>query len=72
MSLFGPPDVRSLKAKGDVRGLCKALTYQSRSVNDQSAHVRWAAAEALESLGVPGLQERAQSRRLLSEFGKQA
>jgi HEAT repeat protein len=28
MPLFGPPDVRKLKEKGDIKGLTKALSYQ--------------------------------------------
>jgi HEAT repeat protein len=39
--LFGPPDVRKLEAKGDVRGLVKALGYE------KEAKVREAAAWAL-------------------------
>ena len=27
MGLFGPPDIAKLKAKGDVPGLIRALTY---------------------------------------------
>jgi hypothetical protein len=27
MGLFGPPDVEKMKAKGDVKGLIKALGY---------------------------------------------
>jgi len=45
MPLFGPPNVESLKAKGDVKGLIRALHYQKDSV------VLMAAAEALKELG---------------------
>ena len=45
MGLFGPPDVAKLKAKGDVKGLIKALGYQ------KDWHVRQAAAEALGKIG---------------------
>ena len=41
MTLFGPPNVNKLKAKGDIKGLIKALGYK----RDQT--VRQAAAEAL-------------------------
>ncbi|NLF77026.1 MAG: HEAT repeat domain-containing protein [Chloroflexi bacterium] len=41
MPLFGPPNVEKLKAKGNLQGLIKALTYQK----DQS--VRYNAAKAL-------------------------
>lgn len=41
MSLFGPPDVGKLKAKGDIKGLVKALGYQ------KDREVRCSAAEAL-------------------------
>lgn len=40
--LFGPPNVERLKAKGDVKGLIRALHYQKDSV------VLMAADEALE------------------------
>ena len=45
MSLFGSPDVEKLKAKGDVKGLIKALSYKK----DQT--VRQSAAEALGEMG---------------------
>ena len=45
MSLFGPPDVEKLKAKRDVNGLIKALSYQ------KSGQVRREAAEALGKIG---------------------
>jgi HEAT repeat protein len=41
MGLFGPPNVEQMKAKGDVKGLIKALRYQ------KDARVRQAATEAL-------------------------
>jgi HEAT repeat protein len=43
--LFGPPNVEELKAKGDVQGLTKALSYK----ND--AAIRQAAAKALGKIG---------------------
>ena len=43
--LFGPPNVEELKAKGDVKGLIKALSYH------KDHRVRQAAAEALDDLG---------------------
>lgn len=45
MSLFGSPDVEKLKAKGDIKGLIKALSY----TKDQA--VRQSAAEALGEMG---------------------
>lgn len=47
MPLFGPPDVAKLKAKKDVKGLVKALSYQ------KYATVRWQAANALAELRDP-------------------
>ena len=47
MPLFGPPDVRSLRAKRDVNGLCKALGYQGRAPKTEAARVRWEAAQSL-------------------------
>jgi hypothetical protein len=41
MPLFGPPNVEKMKAKGNVKGLIKALNYY------QNMRVRRAAAEAL-------------------------
>lgn len=43
--LFGPPDVEKMKARRDVDGLIKALSYQ------KDRRVRWAAAEALGIIG---------------------
>jgi HEAT repeat protein len=45
MSLFGPPNVEKLKAKGDVKGLIKALGYK------KDAEVRKEAAQALGEIG---------------------
>jgi HEAT repeat protein len=45
MTLFGVPDVENLKAKGNVKGLIKALGYK------RDAGVRTAAAEALVEIG---------------------
>ena len=45
MSLFGPPDVDKLKAKGDIKGLIKALGYQ------RDWQVRVSAARALGEIG---------------------
>jgi hypothetical protein len=47
---YGPPDVRKLRAKGDVKGLIKALGYRQAD-KERAAMVRWNAAQ---SLGVPG------------------
>ncbi len=48
MGLFGgPPDVYKLKAKGDVKGLTKALRYKN------NWHIRQAAAFALGEIGDP-------------------
>ena len=49
MPLFGgPPDVQKLKAKGDIRGLVKALAYL------QDTEVQSAAADALAVIGREG------------------
>jgi len=45
MSLFGPPDVKKIEAKRDVKGLIKALRYE------QDAKVRRDAARALGRIG---------------------
>ena len=47
MSLFGHPNVEEMKAKRDVKGLIKALTYQNY------AAVREDAAKALGEIGNP-------------------
>jgi HEAT repeat protein len=56
MALFGPPNIEKLKAKGDIKGLIKALSYK------QEVAVRQAAARSLVELGyalnaVSGLRE---------------
>lgn len=48
MTFFGPPDVKQLKARQNVRGLMRALTYKSRSWEHR--HIRRAAATALGEL----------------------
>ena len=45
MPLFGPPNVEKLKAKGDVKGLIKAVDYK------KDAAIRQAAAEVLGQIG---------------------
>lgn len=50
MSLFGPPDVAKLKAKGDVKGLVKALGYEKEQ------DVCNAAQEALGEIGAPAVE----------------
>jgi HEAT repeat protein len=45
MGLFGPPDVGKLKAKGDIGGLVKALTYA------KDASIRCKAVLALKDIG---------------------
>jgi HEAT repeat protein len=47
MSLFGPPNVEKMKAKKDVNGLIKALSYT------KDATIREAAASALGEIGEP-------------------
>jgi HEAT repeat protein len=44
LSLFGPPNIKDLKAKGNVQGLIKALSYQ------KDAHIRELASTALGEL----------------------
>ena len=52
MSLFGPPDVKKLEAKGDVKGLINALGYRRDQQSDYKAgFVRTAAAVALARIG---------------------
>jgi hypothetical protein len=48
--LFGPPNVEMMKAKGDIKGLIKALGYQ------KGDHVREAAADALVQIGAPAVE----------------
>ena len=50
MSLFGPPDVAKLKAKGDILGLAAAITYR------KNPEVRAAAADALGQCGAPAVE----------------
>ena len=45
MPLFGPPNIEKLRAKGNVKGLIKALGYQ------KDADVRRNAVEALGGIG---------------------
>lgn len=45
MALFGPPDIKKLKATGNVKGLVKALGYKKDS------GVRITAAQALGDIG---------------------
>jgi HEAT repeat protein len=47
VALFGPPDVDKLEAKGDMKGLIRALGYQ------RDEGVRQAAASALGRIGAP-------------------
>jgi len=48
MPLFGPPNVEKLKAKGNVKGLIKALRYEK---GWKAKHVQQDAAEALGEIG---------------------
>jgi len=50
MGLFGPPNVEKMKAKGDVKGLIKALGYQ------KDMQVSTAAADALIEMSAPGFE----------------
>ncbi len=50
MSLFGPPNVEKMKAKGDIKGLVKALTYEKDQTICQQA------ANALASIGMPAVE----------------
>ena len=45
MPLFGPPNIEKLKAKGNIKGLIKALGYK------KDAAIRQAAAQALMEMG---------------------
>ena len=49
MDIFGPPDVKKLKAKKDIKGLIAALQYRKKDRN--FLPLRVAAAEALGDLG---------------------
>ena len=53
MSLFGPPNIEQMKAKRDVNGLIKALSYQLKSNDPEHRKVRQAASSALGDLGGP-------------------
>jgi HEAT repeat protein len=62
MGLFGPPDIEKLKAKGDIKGLVKALSYFGSSLDfrnremdkiREASAVRRAAARALGQVGDP-------------------
>lgn len=50
MSLFGPPDVAKLKAKGDIKGLIKALGYE------KDPDVCKAAEQAFGEIGAPAVE----------------
>jgi HEAT repeat protein len=47
-NLFGPPDMKKLAAKKDVKGLLKAMG------NEKDLHVRKKSAEVLAEVGDPG------------------
>jgi hypothetical protein len=51
MGLFGPPNVDKMKAKGDVRGLIKALNYSAHAHPTVSSD----AARALGQIGAPAV-----------------
>lgn len=53
MPLFGPPDIEKLKARRDVQGLIKALSYQKDSNKDTPLRTRSEAARALGDIGDP-------------------
>ena len=50
MSLFGSPDVEKLRAKGDIKGLVKALGHR------KDRRVRDRAMEALPEIGAPTVE----------------
>lgn len=52
MSLFGPPDVKKLKEKGDVKGLIKAIGYDKGD-----GRVSSEAADALSEINNPWMME---------------
>ncbi len=57
MSLFGPPNIEKMKARGDVQGLIKALGYKTRGVDFQTeSKIRHAAAGALVEIGAPAVE----------------
>lgn len=45
--MSGPPDVAKLRAKGNVKGLIKALGYRQESTEGIDTMVRWRAANSL-------------------------
>ncbi len=51
MPLFGPPDIEKLKAKRDVQGLIKALSYEKDSIKDKPRKTREEAASTLGEIG---------------------
>ena len=55
MPLFGPPDVEKLKARRDVNGLIKALSYEKDSKKDKPLRTRSEAARALGEIGDPAV-----------------
>jgi HEAT repeat protein len=50
MSLFGPPDIKALQAKHDLKGLVKALSYHDTSYQYEDVTIRNQAAHAIGSL----------------------
>ncbi len=50
MSLFGPPDIKALQAKHDLKGLVKALSYHENSYEYEDVTVRNQAAHAIGAL----------------------
>lgn len=55
LSLFGSPYVKILKAKGDVKGLIKALCYDKGEYG-KSEEVQQAAAEVIKEIGTPAVE----------------
>jgi HEAT repeat protein len=53
MPLFGPPNIEKMKAKRDVQGLIKALSYKKDSTEGEHFRVRRTAAKALGEIGDP-------------------
>jgi HEAT repeat protein len=53
MGLFGPPDVKGLKARHDLKGLVKALSYRENSYDFKDVAIRNGAAQAIGNLGDP-------------------
>lgn len=56
MSLFGPPNINKLKAKGDVQGLIRALSFGRRLSFEKDPRVSKAAAGALGEIGGPAVE----------------